>query len=335
MRIEADEWRRYFRRSGANGDSCVSNPSNSKGGSSNPNGRRKRAVLWLLGLAAGVTGAALALQYERQPELSVVSHGKDLAVANGCFACHGTSDSDQRANFRQLASGEWRPKSIPTLWENGIDRADVLNEWIAKGVTAKEAEAHKRLFIQMPAYEGFMKPAEIEAVSAWILAEGIRLSQGGGPDEIPLPAIADVAGLAPNRLLALGDALSRRHACYQCHGELGQGGVKNPASFKNTIPGFFGADFLELTAGGDRDEILYWIDHGRGRALESGLTGSLAKRFLDGQAIGMPGYRDHLTEVEKAVLTEYMLYLNKSGPLSAKELERILKLLTEEPLDQS
>jgi hypothetical protein len=49
----------------------------------------------------------------------------------------------------------------------------------------------------------------------------------------------------------------------------------------------------------------------------------------------MPGYRDHLSDVEKSVLTEYLLYLNKTGPLSAKELERILKLLTEEPLDQS
>jgi mono/diheme cytochrome c family protein len=184
----------------------------------------------------------------------------------------------------------------------------------------------------MPAYDAFMKPTEIEAISAWILAEGIRLSQAGGPDEIPLLALADVAGLAPNRLLALGDALSRRHGCYQCHGELGQGGVANPASFKNTIPGFFGHDFRELTDGGDRDEILHWIDHGRGQAIESGLTGAVAKRFLDGQAIGMPGYRDRLNEVEKSILTEYLLYLNKTGPLSAKELERILKLLTEEPL---
>jgi mono/diheme cytochrome c family protein len=187
----------------------------------------------------------------------------------------------------------------------------------------------------MPAYERFMKPAEIEAISAWILADGIRLSQGGGPATIPLPALADVAGLEPNRLLLLGDALSRRHGCYQCHGELGQGGIQNPASFKNTIPGFFGNDFLELTDGGDREEVLHWIDHGRGLALESGLTGSLAKRFLDGQAIGMPGYRNQLSDVEKSVLTEYVLYLNKAGPLSAKELERILKLLTEEPLDQS
>jgi mono/diheme cytochrome c family protein len=281
-------------------------------------------------------GAALVvvLQIERQPELSVVAHGKNLAVANGCFACHGTSEGDQKANFRQLSSGGWKSKSIPTLWENGIDSVEVLNEWIAKGVTAKEAEEHKRLFIQMPAYETFMSPAEIEAVSAWILTDAIRLSQGSAPAKLSLPSISEIPQLAPDRLFALGDALSRKHGCYQCHGELGQGGVANPASFKNTIPGFFGHDFRELTEDGDRGEILHWIDTGRGRAIESGLTGSLAKRFLDGQAIGMPAYRDQLSEAEKTLLTEFLLYLNSAGPLSAKELERILKLLSE-PLNES
>jgi len=278
-----------------------------------------------------ITGLATVLHIERQPELSIVARGKNLAVSNGCFACHGTSDTDERVNFRQLSSGAWKPKSIPTLWENGIDQVDLLNEWITNGVTAKEAEEHKRLFIRMPAYADFMKPAQIEAISAWILSEGIRLSQGGGADENPLPPIGEIANLEPDHLFALGDALSRRHGCYQCHGELGQGGVANPHSFKNTIPGFFGHDFRELTENGDREEILHWIDHGRGRSIESGLTGSLAKRFLDGQAIAMPAYRDQLSVAEKTILTEYLLLLNKEGPLSAKKLERILKLLNEEP----
>ena len=276
-----------------------------------------------------VAGIAVALTFERTPKHSPVARGKERAVANGCFACHGSSEGDHRANLRKLASGAWKPKSIPTLWENGIDSAEVLNEWIAKGVTADQAEEHSRLFIKMPAYEGFMKPADIEAVSAWILAEAIRLSQGAAATTIALPGEAEIAQLTPDRLLVLGDALSRKHGCYQCHGELGQGGVMNPESFKKIIPGFFGEDFLELTNGGDREEILHWIDHGRGRDLESGLMGFLATGFLDGQAISMPAYRDHLTKSEKAVLTEFLLYLNKAGPLTAKELERILKLLSE------
>jgi mono/diheme cytochrome c family protein len=294
-------------------------------------------AFWLIGSAGVVAALALFFHFERRPELSPVAQGKLLATANGCFACHGSSESDRRANFRRLASGGWKPKSIPTLWENGIDRADVLNEWITKGVTDKEAEDHKRLFIQMPAYAGFMTPAEIEAVSAWILSEGIRLSVGSASAATALSAVpaAQTAQLEPERLLMIGDRLSRRYGCYQCHGELGQGGVENPASFKTTIPGFFGREFRQLTDEGDRAEILHWIDHGRGREIETGLRGFLAKRFFDGQAIGMPGYRDQLNESEKNILTEYLMYLNKNGPLSAKELERILKLLNDEPLNKS
>lgn len=292
-------------------------------------GTRKSVLYWLLGLGGLMAGIAVALEMERRVDVSPVARGRALAIANGCFACHGNSEGDQRANFRQLASGSWKPKSIPTLWENGIDSAEVLHEWIAKGVTADEAENHKRLFIQMPAYADFMTPGEIDAVSAYILSDAVRLSQGAGSAKIALPKESEIAQLPPDRLLVLGDALSRQQGCYQCHGELGQGGIENPASFKNAIPGFFGADFRDLTDGGDRDEILYWIDHGRGRAIESGLTGTLAKRFLDRQAIDMPAYRDHLSSTEKTILTEYLLYLNKAGPLTAKELERILKLLSE------
>ena len=93
------------------------------------------------------------------------------------------------------------------------------------------------------------------------------------------------------------------------------------------IPGFYGREFLQLTANGDLTEILHWIDHGRGQAIESGLTGRLAKKFLEAQAIGMPGYRDHLNETEKALLTDYLLLLNKTGPMQAKEIERFGHLL--------
>ena len=41
----------------------------------------------------------------------------------------------------------------------------------------------------------------------------------------------------------------------------------------------------------------------------------------------MPGYRDQLTAAEKELLADYLLLLNKSGPLSAREIERITRLL--------
>jgi mono/diheme cytochrome c family protein len=296
---------------------------------------QRRTKYFVAGLAIiGViltTGLLGFFRYERRAEPSIVAQGRDLVVANGCYACHGTSESDPRANLRQTGGGIWKAKAIPSFWENGIDSADVLIEWITRGVTKEEAENHKRLFIQMPAYERHMEPGDIESAAAWILAEAIRLTQTGADSAVKIPEDPSrIEQLDSNQLMVIGDRLSRQHACYQCHGELGQGGVANPGSFKNTIPGFFGRDFLKLTDGGKREEILHWIDHGRGGAIEKGVLGPLAKRYLDGQVIGMPAYKDQLSQVEKTILTEYLLLLNKEGPLTAKKLEALLKLLNEQ-----
>lgn len=290
-------------------------------------GRRPLLLLFLAGAACAFAGIAF-YHYEKRAELSPVAQGQQLVADHGCYACHGRGESDVRANFRRTTAGAWRPKSIPTFWENGIAEAEVLADWIANGVPAKEAEEHKRLFIQMPAYRDFMTSAEIDAVAAWILAEGLRLSggMGNGDRNTPLPD-ATGAPLTDEQLFLHGDRLSREHGCYQCHGELGQGGVANPASFKDYIPGFFGDDFRKLTAGGRRDEVLHWIEHGRGRAIESGLTGRLAQHFFHRQAIDMPAYRDRLTRNETSILTDYVLLLNRAGPLSARELEQRFKTL--------
>lgn len=286
--------------------------------------------------AFALIALAMFAMVEKRPELSSVGRGKALAQANGCFACHGSSETDVRANFRQVSGGTWKPKSIPTLWENGIDRADVLVDWITHGVPEEEVEAHKKLFIQMPAYEKHLRASEIDDIAAWILSESVRLSQGA-PSKTPIAALqpADVSKLPGDRLMVLGDELSRRSGCYQCHGELGQGGASNPASFKNYIPGFFGKDFQKLTDNGNRDEILHWIEHGRGKAIEAGTLGYLARRYVNAQAIGMPSYKNQLTAVEKSILTEYLLMLNKTGPLTAAKLEKLLKDLNDDSADKS
>ncbi len=285
--------------------------------------------MWLFfaGAVCAIAGIAF-YHYEKRAELSPVAHGQRLVVDHGCYACHGRSESDVRANFRQTTAGAWRPKSIPTFWDNGIAEAEVLVDWIANGVPDKEAEEHKRLFIQMPAYRDFMTPAEIEAVAAWILAEGLRLSGGMGNSDRRTP-VPDVSAtpLTDAQLLVHGDRLSRRHGCYQCHGEFGQGGVANPASFKEYIPGFFGDDFRQLTDGGQREEVLHWIEHGRGRAIESGLAGRAAQYFFRRQAIGMPAYRDRLTGNEIGILTDYVLLLNRTGPMTARQLQELLQTL--------
>jgi mono/diheme cytochrome c family protein len=278
-------------------------------------------LLIVLGLVAAGT---IFLQAEKQPEYSPVGRGAQLAESAGCFACHGRGDGEKRFNLR-LRNEKWAPKANPTFWDSSITKREELVEWITHGVTAAEVETHKQLFIRMPAYKDRLKPDEIESIAAWILAEGIKFTQGTGADIKGVPATQQTP--SGDSLLVQGDRLSRKFGCYQCHGELGQGGVANPGSFKGYIPGFFGNDFLKLTAQGDRSEILHWIDHGRGQAIESGLAGKLAKRYFDGQAIPMPGYRDQLSAPEKELLADYLLHLNKTGPLPAKEIERIVTLL--------
>lgn len=269
-------------------------------------------------LSLAVAGIAF-VRFERQPESSPVSRGARLTEDAGCYACHGRSEEEPRFNLRQSAPGQWRPKNNPSFWEGDITEVKVLSDWIANGVPANEKEKHKQLFIRMPAYRDRLSPAEIEDITAWILAEGLKLRVDLAAHQPPPAGTA----LSEDQLWVAGDALSRRHGCYQCHGELGQGGVANPDSFKGYIPGFQGQDFRKLTANGNRAEILHWIDHGRGQAIESGLLGRIAKKFLDGQAIPMPGYRDQLTAEEKERLADFLLLLNKSGPLSGPKLEHL------------
>jgi mono/diheme cytochrome c family protein len=283
----------------------------------------------LLGGFILAVGGTILLQAEKQPELSPAGRGEKIAQQAGCFACHGRSDGEPRFNLRR-ANEKWATKTNPTFWDGEITSAAELTEWITNGVTADHAERHKKLFIQMPAYKDRLKPAEIDAIAAWILAEGLKFTQTAAAKEAPPAAVAP-GPLEPDQLFAAGDRLSRQYGCYQCHGELGQGGVANPDSFKNYIPGFFGQDLAKLTANLDRDEILYWIDHGRGRAVESGLLGGIARKYLDGQATKMPGYRDQLTAAEKARLADYILLLNKKGALPAKEIERLAALIAPKP----
>lgn len=288
----------------------------------------KIKVLVPLSLAvSALTVGVLALGAMRA-EHSPVSRGEGLVLSSGCYACHASSEQENRVNFRSSSSGKYRSRGLPTFWENGIDRAAIIKEWIRDGVPAGEREKHERLLVQMPAYgEGHLAEEEIESITAWILAKGLSLSGGMGNADLDVPDV--VSGeLSRDELLVYGDRLARQQACYQCHGELGQGGVANPASFKGYIPGFFGDDYNELTEGGDPGEVLHWIEHGRGLAVESGLKGKLARFYFEGQATGMPGYGSLLSENEKALLVDYLRLLNEMGPLGSGDLETFNQLIS-------
>lgn len=281
-----------------------------------------------LAVAIGILAAFAVLagwfyRYETKPESSPVSRGAHLATAAGCYACHGTSIDDPRANFR-LRDSQWRGTGIAPIWEEEHSAKSIVT-WVTHGVPESKRESHENLMMQMPAYgdDGHLTAAQIDDIAAWALAVGIKGFQGYDNLDEDMPELTpeEVADLDEGELVLLGDRLSRQVGCYQCHGELGQGRIDNLASFKGYIPGFQGADFLKLTDGGDPAEIRHWIEHGRGQAIESGVLGGMAKKYFDAQAIPMPGYAEVLSSAEIDLLVAYTLWLQEQGPLKAEAIE--------------
>ncbi len=290
------------------------------------------AISIFVGIVLGFGALGLAFYFhETHPETSPYIRGAELAHEAGCYTCHGTSVDDPRVNFR-LRDSAWRSTEIATMWEEEHS-ASSMRTWVTHGVPERKRQSHQQLLLQMPAYgdDGHLSPDEIEDVVAWALIVGLRGFQGydNREEDMPELSVADVAELEEAELFMLGDRLSRQQGCYQCHGELGQGGPGNLASFKGYIPGFQGTDFLDLTNNGDPAEIRHWIEHGRGKAIESGLLGGLAAGYFDRQAIPMPGYRELLSDAEIELLVAYLQWLNTRGPLSGEDVEALAKSLDE------
>lgn len=137
-----------------------------------------------------------------------------------------------------------------------------------------------------------------------------------------------VSSSKPNRLLE-GERLARQYNCFQCHGELGQGGFANRRALKGYVPGYFGRDFVALTRGGDIESVRSWISQGIDPVLyESPLTGVLAKYFVERQEVGMPKFAT-LPESEIQILAEYVIALNRFGEMDASAIRSYAQLTTQ------
>jgi len=118
-------------------------------------------------------------------------------------------------------------------------------------------------------------------------------------------------------LLILGEQLARRYHCFNCHGQLGQGGLANSRSFKGYVPGYFGRDFRILTRNANPESVRQWIMYGVDPTiLENPLTGRIAKFFFARQAIRMPSFKS-LDPDEIDLLVNYVIALNRYGPMTA------------------
>lgn len=123
-----------------------------------------------------------------------------------------------------------------------------------------------------------------------------------------------------------GERLARQYYCFQCHGELGQGGYPNNGSLKGYIPGYFGNDFRQLTNNGNLLSIKKWIFYGvEHELLDRPIEGRIAKFFLTNQSIHMPQFSS-LTEQELTTLVHYVSLLQLFGPLDNKSIEKYSEL---------
>jgi mono/diheme cytochrome c family protein len=120
--------------------------------------------------------------------------------------------------------------------------------------------------------------------------------------------------------LAAGEQLARQYHCFQCHGQLGQGGFKNADSLKGYVPGYFGADFRILTDNADPASVREWILDGMNTTIvEEPLTGLIAQFFFSRQAVHMPSYKS-LKAKEIDVLVNYVIAIQKIGPMTAQDI---------------
>ena len=129
----------------------------------------------------------------------------------------------------------------------------------------------------------------------------------------------------PNRILQ-GERLAREYSCFQCHGELGQGGFRNAGSLKGYIPGYFGDDFALLTRGGSTDSVRTWISQGIDPALFANpIEGIIAEFFIGHQDVSMPNFGS-LPDSKIRILTDYVITLNEFGEMDAKAIRAYSRL---------
>ena len=124
-----------------------------------------------------------------------------------------------------------------------------------------------------------------------------------------------------NPLIA-GETLARKYHCFQCHGQLGQGGFANRGSFKGYVPGYFGDDFRLLTRNADPNSVRAWIIGGMDEhILKNPVTGRIARFFFRRQAVSMPSFAS-LAGEEIEILVEYVTALHKLGPMTAARVRQ-------------
>jgi mono/diheme cytochrome c family protein len=261
-----------------------------------------RAHVWFVAFA--ITAAVLVYPWLRdlvlQVEVTPAERGYHVAIRSGCFNCHGANGSGGVKNPGST-DGEVPGFSggTPMMW---VKSEQELREYILDGAPArKRADARYReqiaaQLLAMPAYRGFLSPAEVDELVVYLRA---------------------VSGLItpPDEMAVQGQDLAYRLGCFQCHGPMGAGTSRNPGSLKGYIPGWWGSDFRELVR--NDDELRGWILDGEIPRLRNH---PIAPYFIARQRVYMPAYRHFINDQQLQALTRYVRWINE-GKWQGKALQ--------------
>lgn len=224
------------------------------------------------------------------PRENAAQRGRRLAAELGCFTCHGPGGRGGVPNPGS-EGGEVPSFHQGTMMMYVHDDQD-LREYILDGApAAKLARPEYRAqmeaqALRMPAFRPVVSARQVADLVTYLRAASGLLAP---PDDSPAAQGAEVAATA---------------GCFDCHGDLGIGGLPNPGSLKGYIPGFCGEDYEELVR--DDEELRGWITDGGIPRLRDD---PLASFFLQRQRIQMPAYGEHLSAADIEALVAYVRWV--------------------------
>ncbi len=220
-------------------------------------------------------------------EQTPYTRGATLAEAHGCLACHSGALTGAM--------------EVPPLQGCELP-VEEFQSWVLYGGPQAQIGQAPQSGFGMPAYEGRLNPQDLQDLLAWSQIAGHETPTQGVLSE-----------------LARAEQVAHKAGCFDCHGPLGQGGIKNTGSFTGAIPGFSGEQFKHLCDDSDPAAIEEWIRHGASERFLSGdpLAG-LGRSFMSRQLTKMPAYQGVLSDEEIALLVQYCLHINSLGPMSAE-----------------
>jgi len=213
-------------------------------------------------LGAVALGAFLVAQFTVfAPAETPYSRGAALVEEHGCMSCHvgGTANPSLHA--------EVLGETVPPLTGCELG-ADDFASWVLDGGTpallasARWQKTTGARALRMPSFSGHLSRKDAEDIRAWAQ---ISDRAEGRP------------GLNAENPLARAEALAQAWGCFACHGELGQGGIRNPGALTAEIPALVGDDFEHLTDGADPEVVAEWIREG------------VSERFLSGNPLAPVG----------------------------------------------